>query len=253
MLEKRASNIFANGNPLEEPIALFLTQATIIVVISRLLGYGLGFVKVPRVISEVLTGILIGQTTFMRFESYRQELFSPKSLGLLRIAAEFGLILFFFLIGLELDPSKLTKHSKRTISISLGGYMTPFVASIGVGKLAYDVYYASSPVPFPPFVVLIALAMSITGFPVLTRMLAEKKLLGTAVGQLTMDVAMFDDILTWILLLFVVPFIQNTQNYCKFFIRNFNEFSGCTIHISLSFWIYSYYVVCHLSHHDIHQ
>ena len=102
---------------------------------------------------------------------------------------------------------------KKSIPISLSGFIVPFLASVGVCKLLYDTYCNPQQLAFAPFVVFTALAMSITGFPVLTRVLAEQKLLKTSLGKMTVEVAKVDDIMTWILLIFVIPFIQNTLNY----------------------------------------
>jgi Kef-type K+ transport system membrane component KefB len=98
----------------------------------------------------------------------------------------------------------------------------PFLASMGVCVLLYQTYYDPAVLAFPPFAIFTALAMSVTGFPVLTRILAEKQLLGTEIGQITMRVAKLDDMITWILLLFVIPFITNTSNYGKYFLIFFN-------------------------------
>ena len=93
-----SDSVISGGDPFHDAVALFLVQATLIVVISRLLSLGLSFIKVPRVVSEVLTGILLGQTALAKVSSYAQHLFPPASLGLLRTISEFGLILFFFLV-----------------------------------------------------------------------------------------------------------------------------------------------------------
>jgi Kef-type K+ transport system membrane component KefB len=89
---------------------------------------------------------------------------------------------------------------------------------VGVAHLLFQTYN-SKIVAFAPFCLFVALVMSITGFPSLNRLLAEKKLLGTKLGSTSLDVAKFDDIILFLCLLFVLPFIQNTGDY-----GNYNVF-----------------------------
>lgn len=92
------ASVFTSGDPVSDPVALFLVQAALVIIISRTLGAALKRWKVPRVAAEVLTGILLGQTLLWLAPGVQTHLFPPESLALLHIAAEFGLILFFFLV-----------------------------------------------------------------------------------------------------------------------------------------------------------
>ncbi|KAJ3271213.1 K(+)/H(+) antiporter [Terramyces sp. JEL0728] len=112
------------------------------------------------------------------------------------------------MIGMELDPVKVAKEFRQSAAISLAGIILPFGLGVGVAKLVYDLYGDPS-VPFTSFVVFCGVAMSITAFPVLARILTERKLLGTPVGNATLAAAASDDAIAWSLLVLVVALINN--------------------------------------------
>jgi Kef-type K+ transport system membrane component KefB len=121
------SGSFIEGeNPLSEPISLFLLQVIIIVVFARALGYVLQYVRQPPVIAEVLGGILLGPTLLCRIPAFKATVFPDESLGRLKLVADFGLVLYLFLVGMELDPHKVAKDFKKSSAISIAGIILPF-------------------------------------------------------------------------------------------------------------------------------
>lgn len=117
---------------------------------------------------------------------------------MLDTVANLGLIFFLFLVGLELDLQVIQKAGKQTLAIACAGITIPFTAGIGVSLVPHKTI--ASDAHFLPFVVFMGVAVAITAFPVLARILAERKLLTTDVGQMAMSAAAVNDVVAWILL-----------------------------------------------------
>ncbi|KAH6561777.1 hypothetical protein BASA62_009607 [Batrachochytrium salamandrivorans] len=142
-------------NPLTDNLALFLLQVVIIISISRLVAIPLHYLRQPTVISEVIGGIILGPSVLSRFPAFKSNVFP-------NCCCQLGLVLFLFLVGLELDPTKLASQFKKSAAISLAGITLPFAAGVGVSKIIYD-RYADHNVQFTSFFVFCGVAMSITG------------------------------------------------------------------------------------------
>ena len=135
-------------------------QVLVIVVVSRTLGWVFRRVGQPRVIAEVLGGILLGPTLLGRLPHFTATLFPAASLDRLKLVADFGLVLYLFLIGLEMDLALLGRRARTSISISVSGIVVPFAFGALVSYLLYsqlDIAY-----PFGGFLLFIGVAMSIT-------------------------------------------------------------------------------------------
>ncbi|KAJ3268473.1 K(+)/H(+) antiporter, partial [Terramyces sp. JEL0728] len=171
----------------------------IIVVTSRIVRIFLQYLNQPAVISEVVGGIILGPSALSSYPAFKNTIFPASSLPLLKLVADIGLILYLFMVGMELDLGKVAKEFKQSAAISLAGILLPFGAGIAVSKLVYDLYGDPS-VPFSSFIVFCGVAVSITAFPVLARILTERKLLGTSVGNSTLAAAATDDAVAWSLL-----------------------------------------------------
>ncbi|KAJ3293082.1 K(+)/H(+) antiporter [Rhizoclosmatium sp. JEL0117] len=111
-------------------------------------------------------------------------------------------------VGLELDPTELFKTFKKSVSISVAGIVLPFALGAAISRITYE-NYADPSVSYTSFLLFIGVAMSITAFPVLARILTERKLLHTKVGQATISAAACDDFIAWTLLVLVVALINN--------------------------------------------
>jgi Kef-type K+ transport system membrane component KefB len=187
-----------------DPLTRFIAQAVAIIVASRLLGLLVRRLGQPQVIAEISAGILLGPSLLGAIApGTLSALFAPESLGVLQLVSQIGLIFFMFLIGLELDPNLLKGRGRSSVAISYTSILFPF----GLGAaLAYWLYprLSDPSVSFLAFALFLGVAMSITAFPVLARILSERRLLSTPVGATAIACAAVDDVTAWCLLAFVV-------------------------------------------------
>lgn len=143
-------------------------------------------------------GILLGPSALGHSKNYLDTIFPKRSLTVLDTLANLGLLFFLFLVGLELDPKSIRRTGKKALCIAAAGITLPFVLGIGTSFALRATI--SKGVDGPPFLVFMGVALSITAFPVLARILAELKLLTTDVGRMAMSAAAVNDVAAWVLL-----------------------------------------------------
>jgi Kef-type K+ transport system membrane component KefB len=196
---------------LHSPLALFIVQAALIIALSRVVGLLAGRLGQPMVIAEITAGILLGPSLLGLISPVALGVLFPKeSMPLLSIISQIGLLLFMFLIGLELDPKLLRGRAHTSVVISHSSIILPCLLGALLGLYLYP-RLSSAEVPFASFVLFMGVSMSITAFPVLARILAERRLLKTKVGAITITCAAVDDVTAWCLLAFVVSIAKSTN------------------------------------------
>lgn len=155
------------------------------------------------VLGEMLAGIILGSSILGHFApTWQNALFPTTSLGELQGVSQIGLMLFMFLIGLELDTSVLRQRLQRTAIISYMSIIAPFALGVTLAIYLYDL--APPGVSFVLFALFFGAAMSITAMPVLARILHEKHLLKSPIGSLAMSCAAVNDVSAWIILTLTV-------------------------------------------------
>lgn len=154
----------------------------------------------------------MGPSVLGRNKTFKHRLFPPWSTPLLESLASIGLLFFLFLVGLELDLVTIRRSGKRALSIAVAGMSLPFVSGIGLALILRKTVDGTDRVGFAQFLVFMGVAISITAFPVLARILTELKLLTTRVGCTAMAAAAFNDVAAWILLALAIALAGDGVN-----------------------------------------
>jgi len=185
-----------------------LIQVAIILAMARLVGWLFRKIHQPQVIGEMVAGILLGPSLLGWITPKASiALFPPESLGFLNSISQFGLLFFMFLVGLELNPRHLKGRGHAAVLTSHVSIVLPFL----LGTLAALYLYprlSDDRVKFIHFALFLGTAMSVTAFPVLARILTERKLLGSQVGAVAIACAAVDDVTAWCLLAGVVILVR---------------------------------------------
>lgn len=193
---------------LHHPLALLLSQIVTIIMAARLLGWICIKIKQPSVIGEMIAGIILGPSLLgIYFPEFSAFLFPKKSLGNLQFLSQIGLILFMYIVGMELDLSVLRKKAHDAVVISHASIIIPFALGIGLSYFIYQ-EFAPEGVQFTSFALFIAIAMSITAFPVLARIVQERNLQKTKLGTIVITCAAADDITAWCILAAVIAIVK---------------------------------------------
>lgn len=207
------SNIFqdfieAFSQNLHLPTSTLLLQILTIIIVSRLLGLVFKKMGQPMVIGEIIAGIALGPSLLgLYLPEVSGFIFPPHSLGNLQVLSQIGLILFMFIIGMELNLNVLKNKAHEAIVISHASIVIPF--TLGVG-FAYFIYTAFAPegIEFVSFGLFLGISMSITAFPVLARIIQERGMQKSRVGAMAITCAAADDITAWCLLAAVIAIVK---------------------------------------------
>jgi len=190
-------------------IAILIMQIGTILLVSGVMGRICKRFHQPRVIGEMLAGILLGPSLLgWVAPGISAALFPPSSLASLNALSQVGLLVFMFVIGLEVNPRLLRDRGHTALLISHTSITIP--AFLGM-LLAFYLYprLSNDNVRFTHFALFLAISMSVTAFPVLARILTERGLLRTEVGAMAIACAAFDDVSAWSLLAVVVTLVRS--------------------------------------------
>lgn len=193
---------------LEHPLAILLAQIVTIIFAARFFGWVFKKIGQPTVIGEIIAGIVLGPSVIGAvFPEFSATLFPPQSLGNLQFLSQIGLILFMFVIGMELDLKVLQTKAKDAVVISHASIVFPFALGLW---LAYFIYQSFAPVgiQFISFGLFMGIAMSITAFPVLARIVQERGIHKTKLGTIVITCAAADDITAWCILAAVIAIVK---------------------------------------------
>jgi len=188
---------------LSHPFPILLLQIITIIAFARIFGFLCKKIGQPSVIGEIIAGIFLGPSILgAAAPGISGFLFPPESLNTLQFFSQTGLILFMFIVGMDVDLTALSKKAPEAFVVSHASIIIPFTLGIA---LAYLIFKSFAPpgVTFISFAFFIGISMSITAFPVLARILQERGMMKTRVGALAITCAAVDDISAWCLLAIV--------------------------------------------------
>jgi K+:H+ antiporter len=178
-----------------------LVALAAVIITGRVLARLFAQLGQPPVIGEVLAGILLGPSLL---GAERSAVILPPAIApSLGVIAQLGVILYMFIVGLELNASLLRARAHAVIATSHASILTPFVLGAGLSLALYP-RLSTSNVPFTSFALFMGVAMSITAFPVLARILTDQRMSRSELGVIALSCAATDDVTAWCLLALVV-------------------------------------------------
>lgn len=186
--------------------ALFhvLLALAAVIALGRILGKAFTYIGQPPVIGEVVAGIALGPSLLGRISPDVMAFLLPNdAASYLGIVAQLGAILYMFIVGLELNAGQLRSIANSVVAVSYLGMLLPFVAGAALALWLYPLL-SNSNVPFTSFALFVGVAMAITAFPVLARILTDRGLEKTPLGITALGAAAIGDVSAWCLLAFVV-------------------------------------------------
>jgi Kef-type K+ transport system membrane component KefB len=183
----------------ENTVVAFFIAVVIVMLFARLCGSLMPRIRQPRVMGEVLAGILLGPTLFGALAPHLQsQIFASDIVPYIGVAANLGLVFYMFLIGLEVDLGQLRGRARMTLAVSNTALLVPLMLGLLV---ALPLYTLLAPdIRFAAFALFVAVSMSITAFPVLARIISERRMIKRPLGTLALSAAAVDDVSAWFLI-----------------------------------------------------
>lgn len=190
------------------PLSILLFQIIIILIVVRIFGWICKKIGQPTVIGEIFAGIVLGPSLLgLYFPEISEIVFPLASLSSIELLSQIGLVLFMFIVGMELDIKVLKSKANDAVVISHAGIIIPFTSGIGLSFLLYQ-DFASSHSSFLSFSLFMGIAMSIAAFPVMARIVHERGINKTPLGAFVITCAAFDDITAWCLLAAIIAIVK---------------------------------------------
>ncbi|MBX3413374.1 MAG: cation:proton antiporter [Pirellulales bacterium] len=204
--------------------------------VGFVLGRVCKYLGQPPVIGEVIAGIMLGPSLLGALSPDVFHMLIPSSVSdpngqvpaALRAVSQIGVILYMFLVGLELNAARLAGRAHTAVAVSHASIVVPFVLGAALALGLYPVF-SHEGVPFTSFALFMGVAMSITAFPVLARILTDRKLDKTELGAVALSCAAADDVTAWCLLALVVGVAQAKLGSAAFVIGGALAFIACMV------------------------
>ncbi|HTF21850.1 MAG TPA: cation:proton antiporter [Chryseolinea sp.] len=193
---------------LTHPLAILLAQIVSIILAARIFGWICKRIGQPSVVGEILAGIVLGPSLVgLYWPEFSAALFPAQSLGNLQFLSQIGLIMFMFVVGMELDLNVLKTRAHDAVVISHASIIIPFALGMGLSYFIYE-SFAPQNIQFLSFGLFMGIAMSITAFPVLARIVQERGIHKTKLGAIVITCAAADDITAWCILAAVIAIVK---------------------------------------------
>ncbi|KAJ9690952.1 hypothetical protein PVL29_013219 [Vitis rotundifolia] len=207
-----ANSVWKAENPLVKSLPVFVRQVALTLLITRLLVFILKPLKQPRIMAEILVGMVLNPGILASiYNNMALKLFPYDSLAVLETLANVGLVFHVFLVGLEIDLSSVMTTGQRAFSIAISGIVVPLAVGSGCFLMLKD--YQEGSFTFAGSV-LWGLSVTVTGVHILTRVLATLKLLNTDLGKLAMSSAVINELFLWVILAVAIPIVNDIGTSC---------------------------------------
>jgi Kef-type K+ transport system membrane component KefB len=200
-------------------VSLLLTQMAVVLLVTLGCGWIASRLGQSRVIGEIIGGIVLGPSVLGHLSpALSSGLFPAPSLKAMEELSTVGLVIYMFLVGMELDVTQMRKQKATAFAASATSILIPFLAG---AALAHPIRTRFAPhgIGSLPFVLFLGIAMSITAFPVLVRILEERELSQTPLGTLATICAAFDDVLAWTLLAITLTLVNPNSSASSLTVR----------------------------------
>jgi Kef-type K+ transport system membrane component KefB len=199
------SNLWQN---FRSPLSVLLMQIVVILAVAGLFSRLFRRIGQPPVMGEMIAGILLGPSVLgYFFPQVMSFVFPVTSLETLRLLSQIGVVLFMFIVGMELNVRHVKEKGSAAVMISHASIIVPFVLGAGLALFLYE-GLAPPGTSFSAFALFIGVAMSITAFPVLARILEDRNLSQTDLGSVALTCAAVDDVTAWCILALVIALVQ---------------------------------------------
>lgn len=195
----------------EHLVAFLLLDVAIVIVAARIGGRIAQACRQPAVVGEIAAGIALGPSLLGLFPGDPTSALFPGDVRpLLNALAQIGLVLFMFIVGLELDMRLVAGRGRAAATISLCSIVLPFALGAGLAVVLYPSHDVAGgqQIGLLGLALFLGIAMSITAFPVLARILTDRQMQRTPAGVFSLAAAAVDDIIAWTALAFVIAIIQ---------------------------------------------
>jgi Kef-type K+ transport system membrane component KefB len=196
----------------------FLLQLAVILIACKAIGALMPRIGQPKVIGEIIAGILLGPSLFgLLAPSAQAALFPPASFGVLAAASQIGVVLYMFVVGMHLHTNFIKQAYRGAMLISLAGVVAPFLLGAALASFLHaDGRFFTANVSSWHSMMYLGAAMSVTAFPVLARIIQERGIGGTALGTLALAAGSVDDMIAWTLLGVVLTSIDRSFDLTRF-------------------------------------
>ncbi|CAA6659004.1 unnamed protein product [Spirodela intermedia] len=192
------NGVWQGDNPLEYSLPLFILQVLLIVMVIRVVGVFIKPLRQPRFVSEVIGGVVLGPSVMGKIPKYLDVIFPTRSVAVLETMGNLGLVYFIFLVGLQVDVAVVKRTGRKAWAMAAAGIVLPFALAV----ISFFIFRPgiSKGTETGALVLFLGVSLSATAFSVLSRILAEMKLLTSELGKIASAVAIINDGCAWILL-----------------------------------------------------
>jgi Kef-type K+ transport system membrane component KefB len=201
---------------LRNPVSILLLQLVVIITATRLIGKLFQKIRQPPVLGEIVAGIVLGPSLLGWLSPQTMAfLFPATSMEILKLLSQIGVVLFMFIVGMELDLGQLRQKAHTAIMVSHASIIVPFFLGTALSLLLYP-SLTPAQTSFTAFALFMGIAMSITAFPVLARILKDRGMTQTYLGTIALTCAAVDDVTAWCILALVIAVAQASSVVASF-------------------------------------